>query len=152
MKKIFERKLKFNRKFDISRSFQFQKNEVSEFRLVKLPDGGVKYQSDIALLFNEERLRKTLGVDTLKHWLQGFTASASSKGVDMSKFTDDEIMSFIKSRYLQSPSELRAWSEHLTQCAKELNEAYERYLSELNEPQRQQEPSDGTSSTVVQSE
>lgn len=121
-----ERKFKFNPQFDIARSYKFEPNEVSVVRCCELPDGGVKYQSDIALLFNEERLRKMLGLDTLKKWLEHFNvaASASSNGIDTSRMTDAQLMSYIKSRYIQQPSELKAWSEYLNTCAEELIQQY----------------------------
>lgn len=121
-----KRKFEFNSQFDIARSYKFEPNEVSAVRCCELPDGGVKYQSDIALLFNEERLRKTLGLDTLKKWIEHFNvaSSASSKGVDISNMTDAQLMSFIKSRYIQQPSELKAWSEYINTCAEELIQDY----------------------------
>lgn len=128
-----KRKFEFNPQFDIARSYKFEPNEVSAVRCCELPDGGVKYQSDIALLFNEERLRKTLGLDTLKKWLEHFNVavSASSNGIDVSNMTDAQLMSFIKSRYIQQPSELKAWSEYLNTCAEEIVQQYNDEMERL---------------------
>lgn len=114
----------FNVTFDIKRSFAYTPNEVAGVRCKQLPDGGVKYMSDVQLLLNEERLRDTLGIDTFKKWLQHFQISASSTGVDTSKYTDAQLMQFIKSRYIQTPSELKAWSSYLNSCADDVIQQY----------------------------
>lgn len=81
----------------------------------KLADGSdvVFLDSDVSLLFNQERLNETLGRDGIKH----FFDSLSSRSVPFtelrSKISDDDLASICKSRYLQQPSEILAWSEYL---------------------------------------
>lgn len=81
----------------------------------KLADGSdvVFLDSDVSLLFNQERLNETLGRDGIKH----FFDSLSSRSVPLtelrSKISDDDLASLCKSRYLQQPSEILAWSEYL---------------------------------------
>ena len=81
----------------------------------KLADGSdvVFLDSDVSLLFNQERLNDTLGRDGIKH----FFDSLSSRSVPLtelrSKISDDDLASICKSRYLQQPSEILAWSEYL---------------------------------------
>lgn len=81
----------------------------------KLADGSnvVFLDSDISLLFNQERLNETLGRDGIKH----FFDSLSSRSVPLtelrSKISDEDLASICKSRYLQQPSEILAWSEYL---------------------------------------
>lgn len=81
----------------------------------KLADGSdvVFLDSDVSLLFNQERLNETLGRDGIKH----FFDSLSSRSVPLtdlrSKISDDDLASICKSRYLQQPSEILAWSEYL---------------------------------------
>lgn len=81
----------------------------------KLADGSnvVFLDSDISLLFNQERLNETLGRDGIKHIFD----SLSSRSVPLtelrSKISDEDLASICKSRYLQQPSEILAWSEYL---------------------------------------
>ena len=81
----------------------------------KLSDGSdvVFLDSDVSLLFNQERLNETLGRDGIKH----FFDSLSSRSVPLSelrtKISDEDLASICKSRYLQQPSEILAWSEYL---------------------------------------
>lgn len=132
------RKFKFNRDFDKKRSFRYQPSAVSEFRIKPLPNGGVKYESDISLLLNQQRMLDTLGLDTFKEWLSYFKASTEQTGVDTSKYTDEQLMHFIKSRYIQAPSELKSWSEYLNNCADEVISEYNSEMEKLRKAQEEE--------------
>lgn len=101
----------------------YKPSVVANIRVTELPNKGIKYQSDIALLFNQQRLVKVLGTDTFNDWLKGLTPK--DVGVDTSKYTDAQLLSFIKSRNIQSPAELRSWSEYL-------NSEADKVISEYN--------------------
>lgn len=94
----------------------------------KLADGSdvVFLDSDVSLLFNQERLNETLGRDGIKH----FFDSLSSRSVPLtelrSKISDEDLVSICKSRYLQQPSEILAWSEYL-------NNNYSDLLSQISD-------------------
>lgn len=132
------RKFKFNRDFDKKRSFSYQPSAVSEFRIRPLPNGMVKFESDISLLLNQQRMLDTLGLDTFKQWLSYFKTSASQTSIDTSKYTDDQLMYFIKSRYIQAPSELKAWSEYLNSCADEVISEYNSEMEKLRQAQEEE--------------
>ena len=69
---------------------------------------------DIYMLFNQKRLLASgVGVDTLKAWLDTLAPVNDSLSQLRKKCTDEQLMAFCKSRYIQSPSELLAWSEYL---------------------------------------
>lgn len=89
---------------------------VDEFtnEIVSNPDGSesVTLTSDISMLFNQQRLDRC-SRDTLLQYFDSLSYSNSSLSELRSKLTDDQLMSIVKSRYLQSPSELLAYSESL---------------------------------------
>lgn len=101
----------------------------------KLSDGSdvVFLDSDVSLLFNQERLNETLGRDGIKH----FFDSLSSRSVPLtelrSKISDDDLASICKSRYLQQPSEILAWSEYL-------NNNYSELLSQISDRASSSQP------------
>lgn len=132
------RKFNFNRDFDKGRSFSYQPSAVSEFRIKSLPNGMVKFESDISLLLNQQRMLDTLGLDTFKEWLSYFKASTEQTGVDTSKYTDEQLMHFIKSRYIQAPSELKAWSDYLNSCADEVISEYNAEMEKLRQAQEEE--------------
>lgn len=96
-------------------------------REVKISDTEKYYkrQNDITLLFNQQRIEKTIGVDTINHWLDSLSSSASSVLDNLrKKVSDSELLKFIKSRHLQSISELLLWSEYIEEnVSKELSRA-----------------------------
>lgn len=108
----------------------YKPSVVSKLRITELPGRGVdkcyKIQSDVALLFNQQRLVKTLGSSTVDDWLGSLRPS--SVGIDMSKFSDTQLMQFIKSRNIQSVGELSAWSNYLNDNAQSVIDEYNRSL------------------------
>jgi hypothetical protein len=73
-------------------------------------DGSYRIVADVTLLFNEDRIINDLGEDNLRNLVRSMQTNPSSPYID-SGLTDEQMMETIKSRYLQSPSEVRAWLE-----------------------------------------
>lgn len=69
-------------------------------------------RNDIFFLFNQQRL-SALGSDGVKQFLDGLQSRSSSLQSLRSKISDSDLMNICKSRYIQSPSELLAWSKYL---------------------------------------
>lgn len=86
---------------------------------VKCRDGSVidVRVSDVDLLLNQKRLEK-VSPATLQSFLDNLKAQPNTpKG----KFTDDELMMFIKSRHIQAPSDVAMWSDYLGDLADSMN-------------------------------
>ena len=80
----------------------------------------ITFHDDIYMLFNQMRLVGSgVGADTIKAWLDTLTPKSDALSQLRKKCSDDDLMSVIKSRYIQSPSELLAWSEYLNDNANE---------------------------------
>lgn len=82
---------------------------------------------DIYLLFNQQRLAKSLGTDTVNAWLESLQPRSDALASLRAKCSDDELLSLVKSRYIQSPCELLAWSEYLNNNMSDL-------LAKVGEP------------------
>lgn len=67
--------------------------------------------SDVYLLLNQKRISSYNKTDLDKY----FTLGSSS--VDTYNFTDEQLMDSIKSRRIQSPSDLKRWSDFIDNCA-----------------------------------
>lgn len=72
----------------------------------------VYLRSDIYMLFNQQRLDKMTQQALLQHF-DTIAQSNSSFSALRSKMSDDQLISFVKSRYIQTPSELLSWSNYL---------------------------------------
>lgn len=80
---------------------------------VSYPDGSYRILSDVDLIFNQERLDRM----TLAALQQRLDESVSAGDVGLSNIRknvkDEDLQKFIKSRYIQSLTELRQWSHYL---------------------------------------
>lgn len=79
--------------------------------------------SDIGLLFNQKRLEDTLGRDGMKKFFDDMSARSTALSELRSKISDDDLAALCKSRYLQSPSEILAWSSYLNDNYQSLMES-----------------------------
>lgn len=89
----------------------------------------VRYTSDVRLILHNKDLASRAGVSVASKFGQS-KQSASQIQQIMDKMSDDDLLATVRSRYIQSPSELIAWSkelsayaEHLESQAQELLEA-----------------------------
>lgn len=95
---------------------QYQKSPIDEFLLSETVDNdgniALRHVNDVYLLFNQQRLAN-LGVDTINSWLESLTPKSDALAELRSKCTDQQLLSLVKSKYIQSASELEAWSTYL---------------------------------------
>lgn len=107
---------------------EVQPIEQLYFTAIKHPLGHeMSYkQNDITLLFNQQRITKDVGVDTINKWLQSLQPVSNAISEMRKKMSDDQLHSLVKSRHIQSMSELLSWSDFL-------NTNYESLLNEMHE-------------------
>ncbi len=96
-----------------------EKSLVHEFYIeeqVSKEDGSPMLQvSDpIYLLFNQQRLN-SIGAGAVQMWIQQMSAVTSNPLAELRKqCSDDDLLTMVKSRHIQSPSELLAWAQFMT--------------------------------------
>lgn len=81
---------------------------IDELRFVSEQNGSVRFVSDATLLLNEQRIINDIGEDNYRNFIRELQVNPSSPYKD-GNFTDEQLMTEIKSRYVQSPSEVREW-------------------------------------------
>lgn len=86
----------------------------------------IRHISDVKLLFHQQKLTKAQTVALQNHFAPP-TKSPYKDGA----YTDEQLMSLIKPRNVQSHAELKAWSEFLTDKAKEIQTEYETYIENI---------------------
>lgn len=94
-----------------------EKNPVEEFYIRKHKSrfgshDSVSIVDDVYMLFNQQRLDRMTNA-ALSTWLQNTSRTDSQLANLTSRMTTEQLGSFIKSRYIQSRSELLAWSSYL---------------------------------------
>lgn len=100
-------------------------------------DATVAFTDPLVMLFNQDRLNQ-MGDAALKMWIDSM---ANAKGSAMSelksKLSDDELMDLVKSRHIQSPSELQAYAEwcneNVDEFTKHVQALQQQQMSEQNE-------------------
>lgn len=92
-------------------------------------DCPVRYTSDVRLILHSKDLASRAGVSVASKFGQS-NQSASQIQQIMDKMSDDDLLATVRSRHIQAPSEIIAWSkelsayaEHLESQAQELIEA-----------------------------
>lgn len=76
----------------------------------------VRMTSDIYMLFNAQRLDRMSRDAVLRHF-EDMAVKDPSMAALKKRMTDDQLISLVKSRYIQQPSELLAWSHYLNTLA-----------------------------------
>lgn len=92
-----------------------EKSPVNEFMFQEVEVSGKKtlrVTSDIYMLFNQQRLDR-MSKERLISYFESLSVNEPKLRDLRSKLSDDQLCSFVKSRFIQSPSELMAWSQYL---------------------------------------
>lgn len=106
-------------------------------------DKSVKYVNDVYLLLNQKRLDK-MSLDVFSAYLDSIQDISLGDGLSSirSNLSDADLLKFVKSRYIQSRSELLAWSQYLTSQAAQLGQDIKEYIDSVTP-----KPSDPESSS-----
>lgn len=99
----------FNGSFDLLHTKVPVQDKLMQLSTVELKDGSVVVSSDITLIFNQQRLENKLTAGELREYIQRYTPN---KSVYTAQLDDDTLLSTLKSRHIQSLSELRSWTEY----------------------------------------
>lgn len=100
----------------------------------------VRIRSDVSMLLHAADMAKKYGSNFVQSMIDMRRPKSSFIQSQMDKMSDVQILDTIKSRHLQSPSELIAWSEYLMEQAKEIMQEADRVSLEKE--------ADATSSSV----
>lgn len=131
----------FNGSFDIAHTKVPVQDKLMQLSTVKCKDNSIVVSSDITLIFNQQRLENKLTASELREYIQRYTPNRS---VYTAQLDDDTLLSTLKSRHIQSLSELRAWTEY---CM----ENYDSLIKEAEEKARLAAESSAAESAAAES-
>lgn len=89
-----------------------------------------RIRSDVSMLLHAADMAKKYGTGFVKSMIEMRRPKSSGLQSEMDLMSDSQILDTIKSRHLQSPSELIAWSEHLIDQAKSIMDEASRFILE----------------------
>ena len=117
----------------------YQPSPVDDFTYQERQDNGetsICVTSDIYMLFNQQRLDK-MTRENLIQYFNDMAVSQPQMSELRSKMTDEQLCSFVKSRFIQSPSELMAWSQYLMTSSDEVIAQMAAELPKADSPTKQ---------------
>lgn len=116
----------FNDSFDVAHTKVPVQDKLMQLSTFKNKDGSITVSTDISLIFNQQRLDNKLTASELREYIQRYTPNKSSYTAQLD---DDTLLNTLKSRHIQSLSEMRAWAEY---CM----ENYDSLIKEVEEKAR----------------
>lgn len=96
------------REYDLRSSEFVKARPIDDLRFQVEENDSIRYVSDTTLLLNEKRIIEDIGEDAYKMFIRSLRDAPSSP-YRSGNFTDDQLFTQIKSKYCQSPSEVREW-------------------------------------------
>lgn len=96
-------------------------------------ENGVFYLlNDISLLFNQQRLENRISPSELREM---FNRYSPNKSRYLAQLDDDTLLSTLKSKHIQSLSEIKSWTEYCLENFDDLLKAQQTKENELNDVQ-----------------
>lgn len=114
--------------------FRFEKIGTEENEAVRI-------RSDVSMLLHASDMAKKYGTGFVQSMINMRRPRSSALQSQMDEMSDAQILDTIKSRHLQSPSELIAWSEYLVDQAKAIEDEAARIALEKQSSTPDPEPS-----------
>lgn len=99
----------FNASFDAKHTKVPVQDTLMQLSTVKDKDGSIVISNDISLIFNQQRLENKLTASELREYIQRYTPN---KSVYTAQLDDETLLNTLKSRHIQSLSEMRSWAEY----------------------------------------
>ena len=129
--------------FDCTEELRVEIDDTDEAR-------PVRYTSDVRLIFHAKDLAIRAGFSIASKFGQS-KQSASQIQQIMDKMPDDDLLAMVRSRHVQSPSEIIAWSKELSAYAENL-ESQAQELIDAENAKQEAEEADAASASAASSE
>jgi hypothetical protein len=110
----------------------------------------VRYTSDVRLILHAKDLASRAGLAVASKFGQSKQSASQIQQV-MDKMSDDDLLLTVRSRHVQAPSEIIAWSKELSACAENL-ELQAQELIDIESAKQEAEKAAAASAGSVSSE
>lgn len=102
-------RLKYNHDYDSKKSKYAVKDKLMSLSCYTDDSGVFHLLNDITLLFNQQRLDNRIAPTELREMFNRFSPNKSRY---LAQLDDDTLLSTLKSRHIQSLSEMKSWTEY----------------------------------------
>lgn len=110
----------------------------------------VRYTSDIRLILHNKDLASRAGVSVASKFGQSKQSPSQIQQI-MDKMSDDDLLNTVRSRHIQAPSEIIAWSKDLSAYAENL-ESHAQDLIDAENAEQEAEKAVAASADAASSE
>lgn len=128
--------------FDSTEELRVEVDDTDESR-------PVRYSSDVRLILHTKDLASRAGLAVASKFGQS-KQSASQIQQLMDKMSDDDLLATVRSRHIQAPSEIIAWSKELSVYAERL-ESQAQELVDIETTKNESEKADAASAGAASS-
>ena len=135
----------FNGSFDVKHTKVPVQDKLMQLSTFKSKDGSITVSTDISLIFDQQRLENKLTASELREYIQRYTPN---KSVYTTQLDDETLLNTLKSRHIQSLSEMRAWAEYCMENYDSLIKEAEEKARVAAEEKAAAESSAGTTSSA----
>lgn len=108
-----------------SESKFYQPHPFEDLLFTSDENGVSEIHSDVYILMNAERLSQSIDKDTLDYWLRSLPVDHVKEL--QGNFDDVQLISYIKDKNIQSPSELKLYMDYLSDKQSGISSALESY-------------------------
>lgn len=129
--------------FDCTEELRVEIDDTDETR-------PVRYTSDVRLILHTKDLASRAGLAVASKFGQCRQSSSQIQQI-MDRMSDDDLLATVRSRYVQAPSEIIAWSKELSACAERL-EAQAQDLIEAETARQEAEKAAAASADAASTE
>lgn len=129
--------------FDATEELRVEIDDTDESR-------PVRYTSDVRLLLHTKDLASRAGIAVASKFGQSRQAPSQLQKI-MDTMSDDDLLATVRSRHIQSPSEIIAWSKELSSYAENL-ESQAQELIDAENARQEAEKADAASADAAPSE
>ena len=129
--------------FDCTEELRVEVDDTDETR-------PVRYTSDVRLILHTKDLASRAGLAVTSKFGQS-NQSASQIQQIIDKMSDDDLLATVRSRHIQAPSEIIAWSKELSAYAENLESQAQEFIDAENAKQ-EAEKADAASANDASSE
>lgn len=126
-------RLKYNQSYDSKKSRFAVRDKLVELSSFTDDFGVFHMLNDISLLFNQQRLENRIAPTELREMFNRFSPNKSRY---LAQLDDDTLLSTLKSRHIQSLSEIKSWTEY---CIENFDDLLKAQQAKENESEGLQE-------------
>lgn len=134
--------VEFNQDYDSKKSRFAVRDKLMSLSSYEDEDGVFHLLNDISLLFNQQRLENRISPLELREM---FNRYSPSKSRYLAQLDDDTLLSTLKSKHIQSLSEIKSWTEY---CLENFDDLLKAQQAKENETDDVQETVAEASSSV----